>query len=101
MLGYFSLVGLSRLLCLLGRYEESLKALAPLNPFNRTFLYTFKVPMANINLYYYSGTAYLMLRRHIDAGRCFNTILSFIYRVKEQQRYAASSDHHIAQIFPI
>jgi RNA polymerase I-associated factor PAF67 len=91
MLGYFSLIGLSRLLCLLGRYEDSLRALAPLNPFNRTFLYTFKVPMANINLYYYSGTAYLMLRRYIDAARCFNTILSFIYRVKEQQRCAATS----------
>lgn len=95
MLGYFSLVGLSRLMCLLGRYDDCLRAMAPLNPFNRTFLYTFKVPMANINLYYYSGTAYLMLRRYIDAGRCFNTILSFVYRVKEQQRCATSSRTYI------
>lgn len=43
VLGYFSLVGLSRYLCLLGQYEDSLKALAPLNPFNKQFLYTLKV----------------------------------------------------------
>lgn len=43
VLGYFSLVGLSRYMCLLGQYEDCLKALAPLNPFNKQFLYTLKV----------------------------------------------------------
>lgn len=43
VLGYFSLVGLSRYLCLMGQYEDCLKALAPLNPFNKQFLYTLKV----------------------------------------------------------
>lgn len=43
VLGYFSLVGLSRYLCLMGSYEECLKAMAPLNPFNKQYLYTLKV----------------------------------------------------------
>jgi translation initiation factor 3 subunit L len=86
MLGYFSLVGLCRLHCLLGQHEEALKSLSPLNPFNRQYLYTSKLPMANINLYYYAGTSYLMLRRYVDAVRCFNTVLSFLFRVKDQLR---------------
>lgn len=90
MLGYFSLIGLCRFHCIIGQHEEALKALAPLNPFVRHYLYAPKIPMANINLYYYAGSSYLMLKRYIDAGRCFNTILSFIYRVKDQQRTSAS-----------
>lgn len=43
VLGYFALVGLSRYMCLLGQHEDCLKALAPLNPFNKQFLYTLKV----------------------------------------------------------
>ena len=50
-----------------------------------------QVPMANISLYYYAGTAYLMLRRYIDAGRCFNSILSFIDRVKKGYQCVPSS----------
>ena len=82
MLGYFSLVGLCRLNEVTGDHEGALRALSPLNPYNRQYLYTTVIPMANVNLYYYAGMAYLMLRRYVDAGRCFNTVLSFLLRVK-------------------
>ena len=82
MLGYFSLVGLCRFHSIMGQHEAALRALSPLNPYNRQNLYTFKVAMANINLYYYAGVSYLMLKRYIDAGRCFNTILAYIIRIK-------------------
>lgn len=49
-----------------------------------------QVPMANISLYYYAGTSYLMLRRYIDAGRCFSSVLSFIDRVKKSYQCAPS-----------
>ena len=82
MLGYFSLIGLCRFHSVMGRHEEALRALSPLNPYNRQYLYTTVIPMANVNLYYYSGVSYLMLRRYVDAGRCFNSVLSFLIRVK-------------------
>jgi translation initiation factor 3 subunit L len=86
MLGYFSLVGLCRFYSIMGQHETALRALSPLNPYNRQNLYTQKVAMANINLYYYAGVSYLMLKRYIDAGRCFNTVLSYVIRVKPQYR---------------
>jgi translation initiation factor 3 subunit L len=89
MLAYFSLVGLCRFHSVMGHHEAALRALSPLNPYNRQHLYTFKIPMANVNLYYYAGVSYLMLKRYIDAGRCFNTILSFLLRVKQHLKCAA------------
>lgn len=89
MLGYFSLVGLCRFHSIMGQHEAALRALSPLNPYNRQNLYTFKVAMANINLYYYAGVSYLMLKRYIDAGRCFNTILAYIIRIKPSYKCAS------------
>lgn len=43
MLGYFSLVGLSRVHALIGDFYTSLQALHPLNPFLKKNLYTSKV----------------------------------------------------------
>lgn len=88
MLGYFSLVGLLRVHCLIGDYHTGLKALYPINMNDRTNLFTPEIAGCNISLYYYGGFAYLMMRRYIDAARCFNTILMYINRVK--QFYARS-----------
>jgi RNA polymerase I-associated factor PAF67 len=90
MLGYFSLVGLCRFHSVMGRHEAALRALSPLNPYNRQHLYTAVIPMAHVNLYYYAGVSYLMLRRYVDAGRCFNTVLSFLIRVKRALTCAPS-----------
>ena len=40
MLGYYSLLGLLRVHCLVGDYHGALKALAPMNPFKRKNLLT-------------------------------------------------------------
>ena len=82
MLGYFSLIGLLRVHCVLGDHITGLQALAPLNPFMRKNLFATKIPMAAITLAYYSGYAYLALHRHIDAARCFNFGATYVARVK-------------------
>ena len=43
MLGYFSLVGLSRVHALIGDFHTSLQALHPINPFLKKYLYTSKI----------------------------------------------------------
>jgi len=79
-MGYFSLIGLLRVHCLLGEYETALKALGPIQPFKTSNLLTPKVAGANIALYYYTGFSYLMLQRYLDAARAFNIILNYINR---------------------
>lgn len=79
-MGYFSLVGLLRVHCLLGEYETALKALGPIQPFKTGSLLTPKVAGANIALYYYAGFSYLMLQRYLDATRSFNIVLNYINR---------------------
>lgn len=79
-MGYFSLVGLLRVHCLLGEYETALRALGPIQPFKTGGLLTPKVAGANIALYYYAGFSYLMLQRYLDATRSFNIILNYINR---------------------
>ena len=79
-IGYFSLVGLLRVHCLLGEYETALRALGPIQPFKTSNLLTPKVAGANIALYYYAGCSYLMLQRYLDATRSFNIVLTYINR---------------------
>mmetsp|Transcript_19202 Transcript_19202/g.53747 ORF Transcript_19202/g.53747 Transcript_19202/m.53747 type:complete len:518 (-) Transcript_19202:405-1958(-) len=84
MLGYFSLVSLLRVHTLVGDYYSALKAVYPIN-LNEPHinLYTPKIMGANISLFYYAGFCYMMMRRYIDAARCFNTILAYINRTKQ------------------
>jgi translation initiation factor 3 subunit L len=82
MLGYFSLIGLARVHCVLGDHAAALRALAPLNPFDRRGLFATKIAMAAITMFYYSGFAYLAAQRWLDAARCFNFVLAYVARVK-------------------
>lgn len=82
MLGYFSLIGLLRVHCVLGDHLAGLRALAPLNPFERKSLFSTKIAMAAITMAYYCGFAYLIMQRHIDAARCFNFGTTYIAKVK-------------------
>lgn len=91
-MGYFSLIGLLRVHCLLGEYETALKALGPIQPFKSGNLLTPKVAGANIALYYYTGFSYLMLQRYLDAARAFNIILNYINRVKAYHQRSAQYD---------
>eukprot|EP01135_Chromosphaera_perkinsii_P009691 Nk52_evm17s1837 gene=Nk52_evmTU17s1837 len=81
MLGYFSLIGLCRLHCLLGDYTQALKVICHIDP-ARKGLYA-RVPSCQITLYYYMGFAYLMMRRYEDAIRTFMSILLYIQRTKQ------------------
>lgn len=82
MLGYFSLVALLRVHTLIGDYHSALKAVYPINVFDRNYLFTPKIVGANITLFYYAGFSYLMMRRYVDAAKCFNTVLVYINRTK-------------------
>lgn len=86
MLGYFALTGLLRVHSLVGDYVTGLKAIYPLNLHDRANLYTARIPAAHVTLFYYGAFSYLMQRRHLDAARCFNAILLYIFRVKSSQR---------------
>lgn len=53
MLGYYSLLGLLRVHCLVGDYHGALKALAPMNPFKRKNLLTPRI--AGAPAFYHFG----------------------------------------------
>ncbi|OMJ29414.1 Eukaryotic translation initiation factor 3 subunit L [Smittium culicis] len=84
MLGYFSLIGLLRVHCLLGDYTLALQSLENIDLGNHRALYT-RVPACHVTLYYYVGFSYLMMRRYSDATRVFGTILNFVSRTRQYQ----------------
>lgn len=62
-IGFFSIVGLLRVHCLLGDYRLALMVLQPLEDFNvSTALFT-HVTACHISVYYFMGFAHLMLRQ--------------------------------------
>jgi len=70
-LGYFSMFGLLRVHCLLGDYYLALKSVAPVDLFTKGMFAD--MASCNASLYYYSGFAYVMMRRYSDAVRVFTT----------------------------
>jgi len=83
MLGYYSIIGISRLETLLGDYRAALEILAPLDVTDKSELFTTSLT-CHLNLFYHLGFAYLMLRRYRDAARTLNDILSHIHRITKQ-----------------
>jgi len=81
MLGYFAMVGQLRCLTIIGEYESAIRALEPIEIFNRQTLLAAKLTTCNITLFYYAGFSYFMLGRYLDATRCFNTVIGFINRI--------------------
>lgn len=82
MLGYFSIIGLCRIHCLLGDYYLALKTITPIELTAHKGLFT-QVIACHITLYYYLGFIYIMFRRYADAIRTFSSILSYISRTKQ------------------
>ena len=80
MMGYFSLVGLLRLHCLLGDFHQAIKVLENVE-LNKKSLYS-RVPGCQITMYYYVGFAYMMMKRYADAIRTFCNILLYIQRTR-------------------
>ncbi|PPR80775.1 hypothetical protein GOBAR_AA39939 [Gossypium barbadense] len=81
VLGYFSMVGLLRVHCLLGDYQTGLKCLLPID-INQQGVYT-SVIGSHITTIYHYGFASLMMRRYVKAIREFNKMLLYIYKTKQ------------------
>ena len=86
MLGYFAMVGLLRVHCLLADYRLALQVVAELDLSKKGpaphGLYT-RVTACHISVHYYVGWAYLMLRRYPDAVKTLAAILFYIARTKQ------------------
>ena len=86
MLGYFSLVGLLRVHCLLADYRLALASIADIDLGRKGRsphgLFT-SVTLCHVTVFYYTGWSYLMLRRYTDAIKTFSNILFYIARTKQ------------------
>jgi len=80
--GYFSIIGLCRLHCILGDYYMALKTLDPIELNQKKSRYA-KITAAYIALYYYAGFSYMMVRRYHDAIKMFASVLLYISRMKQ------------------
>jgi len=73
MLGYFSIIGLLRVHCLLGDFSLALKTLDDIE-LNKKAMFA-RVMAAHFTTYYYVGFSYMIMRRYEDAIRMFSHIL--------------------------
>ena len=80
-LGYFAIIGLSRVNTLLGDYNLALMLLQPIDFSITTALFT-HVTAAHVSINYYMGFCYMMLRRYEDAVRVFSSTVLHIGRIK-------------------
>ena len=86
MLGYFSIIGLLRVHCLLGDFSLALKTLDDIE-LNKKAMFA-RVMAAHFDTYYYVGFSYMMMRRYADAVRMFGHILVYVSRTKNFQKNA-------------
>ena len=86
MLGYFSVIGLLRVHCLLGDFSLALKTLDDIE-LNKKAMFT-RVMAAHFSTYYYIGFSYMMMHRYSDAIRMFTHILIYVSRTKNFQKNA-------------
>ncbi|KAF4624214.1 hypothetical protein G7Y89_g13959 [Cudoniella acicularis] len=86
MLGYFSIIGLLRVHCLLGDFSLALKTLDDIE-LNKKAMFA-RVMAAHFTTYYYVGFSYMMMRRYADAIRMFSHILIYVSRTKNFQKNA-------------
>jgi translation initiation factor 3 subunit L len=91
MLGYFSLISLARVHCLVGDYSLALETLGPIDISKKNSAFA-RVTACHITLYYYLGFAYMMLRRYSDTIRTLNSVLTFIGRTKQYHQRSSQYD---------
>jgi len=77
LFGYFGLMQVLRVHCLLGDYHLAMKTIQHID-FKVEVPLFYQIPACHVTLYYYMGFSYLMLRRYVDAIRTFSDILSFL-----------------------
>ncbi|XP_076925376.1 uncharacterized protein LOC143588184 [Bidens hawaiensis] len=83
VIGYFSMVGLLRVHCLLGSYEVGLDCLRPIDISQQGF-YTSLIATHITTIFHY-GFANIMLGRYVDTIREFNNILVYIFKQPQQE----------------
>ena len=81
MLGYFSIIGLLRVHCLLGDYNLALSYMSQIELHKRGLFA--RVTACHVTCYYYVGFAYMMMRRYHDAIKAFCHILLFVQRTNQ------------------
>ncbi|KAJ2724083.1 hypothetical protein GGI07_002204 [Coemansia sp. Benny D115] len=91
MLGYFSIVGLVRVHCMLGDYTLALQTLENIELSNSRALFT-RVTACHVTVYYYAGFAYLMMGRYADAIQTFAHILTYVSRTMQYQKKTSHFD---------
>jgi translation initiation factor 3 subunit L len=97
-LGYFALISLSRLECLVGDYHGSIAALAPLDLLSENQYYH-RVFSAYLNLFYHAGVSYLMMRRYVDALKALGHVVSYVSRLAKTGalHQVAGAEEHAAK----
>ncbi|XP_055342848.1 eukaryotic translation initiation factor 3 subunit L-like [Paramacrobiotus metropolitanus] len=75
MLGYYSLISLMRLHCLLGDYYSALKVLENVELGKKHLLQASGLQACLVATYYHVGVCYMMMRRYQDAIRTFCDLL--------------------------
>ncbi|KAJ2082864.1 hypothetical protein H4R24_001256 [Coemansia sp. RSA 988] len=91
MLGYFSIIGLVRVHCMLGDYTLALQMLENIDLGNSRGLFT-RVTACHVTIYYYVGFAYMMMGRYADAMQAFVHILTFVTRTKHYHQKSLQYD---------
>jgi translation initiation factor 3 subunit L len=95
LLGYFALVGLNRLECLLGDFQNALSVAEPVMEESRSVhagagLLLSSSIIAQVSLHYHIGLSYLMIRKYHEAIKTFVSVLDVYFKymesVKQQQR---------------
>jgi translation initiation factor 3 subunit L len=76
-LGDFSVIGLSRVHCLLGDYIDALSVLTPVNISDPKRSSFGRIVSCHVSLFYYMSFSYLMLRRYSDCGSSLVTFLNY------------------------
>ena len=82
MLGYFAIIGESRIHLMIGDYTSALKAVDVID-FSQPGLFS-RVRTCHVMLFYCTGFAYMMLRRFHDATRIFATMIVYLQSASRQ-----------------
>ncbi|KAM0880189.1 hypothetical protein ACQ4PT_033734 [Festuca glaucescens] len=90
MLGYYSMIGLLRVHCLLGDYCTGLKFLSPID-ISEQGVYTTVIGSCISTIYHY-GFANFMMHRYADAIHQFNRILLYMLKYKEYHQKSPQYD---------
>lgn len=81
MTGYFSLIGLLRLYCLLGDYHMALSCVQHIQFKDKDMMSL--VPACQITANYYAGFANFMIRKYANTIQLYQHVLGYIQRTKQ------------------